>query len=114
MQPKSSNPYVNAFSVITVVFLMSALISALIISVSNDLFAFIKPDTSYVLNITKPIPIEEITEVMQQNGIIENPFMFTLYAKLKNCDDTLEAFSGEIELNSQMSYREIINEFSNN
>ena len=114
MPSKSSKLYLNAFSVISVVFLLSALISALIISITNDLYAFIKPEASCVLNISEPTAIGEISAIMQQNGIIENPFMFTLYAKIKNQDDILEVFSGEIELNAQMSYSEIINEFSNN
>ena len=114
MPSKSSKLYLNAFSVISVVFLLSALISALVISITNDLYAFIKPEASCVLNISEPTAIGEISTIMQQNGIIENPFMFTLYAKIKNQDDILEVFSGEIELNAQMSYSEIINEFSNN
>lgn len=105
--------YRFAFSKITVITLVAILCASLTVSIANDLFAFVKPSKSISLEITEPIGLEEISVRLQQHGVIENSFAFLLYAKLKNKDELLESFSGTLELNSDMSYRDILNYFIN-
>ncbi len=56
--------------------------------------------------------LDDISKALAEKGVVENPDVFKLYVKLKNKEALVEQFSGELKLNSSMSYREILEEFS--
>ena len=105
--------YRFALSKIIVIVLCALLFGALIISLSNDAFAFVKPTQSITFTREQPTDLYELSLELQSAGVIENGFSFWIYAKYKNAQSILEDFYGSIELDSAMSYRDIINQFKN-
>jgi cell division protein YceG involved in septum cleavage len=86
--------------------------SALIISVANDMYAFVKPKNSATISIEAESTVYQTARILEDNGIINNPAAFTLYVISKDARERISSFSGEIYLSSTMSYREILRSFS--
>ena len=105
--------YRFAFSKITVIVLCALLCAGLTVSVANDLFAFVKPSRDISFETDEPVALKDISSQLQELGVIENSLAFRLYVRLKNKDALLESFYGTVELNSNMSYRDILNKFIN-
>ncbi len=87
---------------------LAVLLSCAIITVTNDMYAFVKPEREVTLVINKGQTVDEISQQLAQNGIVSNPFVFSSYVKSKGKIVELEKYQGEITLNSAMSYREIL------
>ena len=96
------------FSVIFVMALTAAFFACLLISVTNDMYAFIKTDGEVVLTVSSPLSVSEFSRLLHDNDIISNPHIFSLYIKSKNKTEVVESFSGEALLDRSMSYREIL------
>ncbi len=97
---------------VLVLFLLSALLAALCISVANDMYAFVKPDREEILTVSEPMNIQALSLLLEEKGILRNPHVFILYARSKDKTEFLENFSGTVTLNTAMSYREIVQSFS--
>ena len=82
------------------------------ISLANDVYAFVKSDIPTTLYIDGSESIDGISKQLKKGGIIKNPNIFKLYILSKGKQDALESFSGEIKLNSNLSYRQILYEFN--
>ena len=104
----------NTFEIVIMITLLAALISLAVISVANDMYAFVKPDASVTLNIDEPLDLDSMSKLLQSQGVIKNPNVFSLFVKSKGKTDKLESFSGEVVLRQDMSYREIILALSQN
>ncbi len=104
--------YRFAFSKILVIILVSLLSAGLVLSVANDLFAFVKPTQSITVEVAEPMPLHELSQLLQNRGVIDNSLAFWAYAKLKG-GSQLEDFYGSVELNSDMGYRDILNKLKN-
>lgn len=100
--------------VIVPLLFFSFFIASAIISISNDIYAFSKADTSVTLYLENPASLYSAARMLEENGIINNPAAFTLYVRSKGAEERIRGFSGELELNSSMSYREILRMFSKN
>ena len=96
------------FSSIFVMALTAAFFACLLISVTNDIYAFIKCDGEILLNVSSPLTVTEFARLLHDNDIISNPHIFSLYIKSKNKTEVVESFSGEALLDRSMSYREIL------
>ena len=101
-----------AFSRITVTVLISVLLAAALISVANDIYAFVKEARAVSVEISSPLPLRELALTLQNEGVIDNPHVFCAYVRSKGRADSLEAFYGAIDLRTDMSYREILKEFN--
>ena len=101
-----------AFSKITVLSMTALLVAALGVSIANDLYAFVKPDCEIVLSIDESTSLKELSKSLEEQGVIANPTVFRLYVKRQGKEDPLEKFCGTVTLNSNMSYRQILLEFS--
>ena len=106
----------NAFERIIILALIAIFLAALIISVANDIFAFVKTDANVVLNLSQGTKLNEIAKSLKKAKIINNPYIFTLFVRSRGNVKKLESFTESISLNSQMTYREIMTSFykSNN
>ena len=98
----------KVLSVIAPLYFFALLISAVIISSANDVYAFCKPQVSATISIEHPLCLGEFSELLSQHGIISNEAVFRLYVSSKNAEQKIENFTGEITLSSNMSYREIL------
>ncbi len=87
--------------------LLALLLALLLLSVVNDMYAFVKPSgqVRIVLNSTS---LEDFSQLLQENGIVKNPHIFSLFVKAKKRQALVEGFSGELLLDRDMSYREIM------
>ncbi len=86
--------------------LVSLLLTIGIVSVSNDIFSFIKPDNSIVVNIEQGSSTMTIAKALKNAGVIDHPVVFRLYSKLKKADGTYQF--GEYSLNSNLGYDQLI------
>lgn len=110
--PRDSKLWRFAYAYLTVIVLFALLGAALLTSVANDMYAFVKPDRAVTLTIGDPLPLPELASLLEQNGIVNNPTVFGLYADATGKRTRVEAFSGELTLSSSMSYREILLAFA--
>ncbi len=101
-----------AYATVTVITLFALLSSGLLVSVANDMYAFVKPDREVTVDIETPMTLSELARLLEREGIVQNPTVFGLYTKAKGKTARIEGFSGELTLRSEMSYREILLAFA--
>ncbi len=86
---------------------VSLLLTFGIVSVGNDVFAFIKPDQTLVVNVPQGASTMSVAKTLESAGVIEHPLVFRLYSKLiKKADGTFQY--GDYSLNSNLGYDQII------
>ena len=90
--------------------LLSLLLAGALLSVVNDLYAFVKLDTEITVELNAGMSAFRFAELLRENGVISNPAVFTLYLCSKNKTDEISELSGKWQLNAGMSYREIVKE----
>lgn len=112
IQLTNAQRYRRICSVIIPLLFLSLFLAALIISSANDIYAFVKPQRTATVTISEETSPYTLAAILSENGIIENPLAFTLYVKLKGISEGISAFRGQLELDSSMSYREILRYFS--
>ena len=108
---KSSNRrklYRYAYARVTVTVLLALLSAGALISVANDVYAFVKPDREATLRLESPTELSVIAKQLRRDGIIQNPTVFCWYVKSKGATPRLEAFTGDLPLHASMSYRELL------
>ncbi len=98
----------RVFGVIFVMALTAAFFACLLISVANDIYAFIKSEGEIVLTVSSPLGISDFSKLLHDNSIISNPTIFSLYLKSKDKTEFIESFVGDVKLDRSMSYREIL------
>ena len=115
MKIKNNNPEAitlnSGFGVIISICLLSLLFAGIFISVVNDVYAFVKPDTNVIISIEKGTAPKEFSNILLENGIIKNEFVFVCYLRSKDKHREVENIHGQWQLNQNMSYREILREF---
>ena len=98
----------RAAGVILPLCVLAAALALCVIALANDLYAFVKPDTAWTLTLDAPQPAAVTAKQLQQNGILQNPHVFLLYARIKGKQDALERWTGEATLRADMSYRTLL------
>lgn len=99
----------RAFGIILPLCLVALLLAGAVISVANDVYAFVKPDAQITVNVSAP-SVKELSSVLQDAGVIKNAFIFEIYLRRRGLEDELALLDGDLTLNSSMSYRELITE----
>ena len=97
-----------AFMSAVMLCLVSLFLAGGFISVVNDIYAFVKADGETEIFIPEDSSLEAVSEALGKAGIVKNPFVFSIYVKSKGKAEAVEGISGEILLDSSMSYREIL------
>ena len=71
--------------VLYIVFVLGAsvLCSAIIINVANDMFAFVKSEQVSEISIPENASTKDIARILDENDIIEYPFIFRLYTEIE-------------------------------
>lgn len=112
MEAKKNNgqalDFKSAFGILLPLCLAAVLLAGAVISVANDVYAFVKTDKQIELRIDEPLDEKALALLLQERGVVSNPFCFRLYLRSKVSPQQLSALTGEWTLNSNMSYREII------
>ncbi|MBR5323164.1 MAG: endolytic transglycosylase MltG [Clostridia bacterium] len=79
----------KALIYIAVVLLISALASYFIITVANDVFAFVKADAQIEVVIPEYATLDQIADELHEKQIIKFPKIFVLYSIIRGRDDAV-------------------------
>jgi len=85
---------------------ISMFLAAICISAANEVFAFVQPDRTAVVDVPAEPQLNEVADLLHDSGIIEYPALFKLYCKLSNKEDAFN--EGRYELNANMDYSSLI------
>lgn len=85
---------------------VALLLTAGIVTMANDIFAFIKEDEMKTVTIAENSSTKAIAKALGDAEIIEHPWLFTLYSKLKKADGKYQF--GDYSINSKLGYDQII------
>lgn len=96
---------VKAIIYMVVVVVIAVFISIFVIKIGNDVFAFVKNDIAVDVTIPEDATVEDIADILYNDGIIKYPSIFKLYASLKKDEDGFIA--GEYTVSPAMSYDEL-------
>ncbi len=84
---------------------ISALLSFYIIVGLNDMFGLVKEESEIAVEVPKDSSLDDVTRILDDNGIVDYPFFFKLYAGFTN-DTSFKA--GTFVLNTKSDYDQII------
>ena len=76
----------KAIIYMTLVLVVSVLLAYGLILVANDVFAFVKSDVAVEVVIPENATVDDITDILAENEIIEYPWLFRMYTKFQNVD----------------------------
>lgn len=88
------------------ILLASVLLSAWVCHVGNEVLALIRPDKEITVVIPEKSSTLEIAKELKNAGIIDHPYIFNLYCKLKKEGDAFQ--NGEYTINCNKDYNQII------
>lgn len=94
------------FGAVMFMLITAAGLALFALSSATDLLAFGKRDRQIELTVEKGMSVSEIAQLLGDEGVIEHPATFKLYAKMRGKSDSFQA--GDYVLNSNMSYDRII------
>ncbi len=88
---------------------MAVMIAYFGLSCANDMFAFVKEDDVIEVTIPEYATSNELSVILGDAGAIEHPWLFRLYAKMKNIDsDSKYTFvAGDYTISPNMNYDEM-------
>ena len=98
---------VKAAVYIIIVLIASAFLSYTVITVGNDVFAFIKGDHEVTVSVPEGATRKQVAYLLASNDIIEYEWAFNLYM-IYQSDGETEFIPGEHTLNSNMNYSQLI------
>ncbi|MBZ4669766.1 MAG: putative periplasmic solute-binding protein [Oscillospiraceae bacterium] len=87
---------------------ISSFAAIYIIRIGKDAFGIDQPSNPVEINIPKGSTTADIAQILQENGIIEEPLIFRLFSKLKHADSLYK--EGNHTLRPDMSYDVIVEE----
>ena len=96
---------VKAIAYMVIILVVSVFISIFTIRIGNDFFAFVKSDEAIDVTIPEDATVDDITEILSDNGIISFPGIFKFYVNLK--EDAPEYVAGDYTISPAMSYDEL-------
>lgn len=101
---------VKAIIYIVFVLVISGALSYFVITVGNDVFAFVKKDTEITLTIDEGTSVRELGTILEKNGVIKYDWAFAAYSKLRDKNPTLVA--GEYTVSPTMNYDQLLRVFA--
>lgn len=102
---------IKAAIYVLLVLIISAFTSYYVISVANDVFAFVKTEHTVTVNVTDDMTRKELAYLLKRNGVIKYDWAFDLYMIYQG-DDADSFLLGEHTINSSMNYSQIISELT--
>ncbi len=102
--PKSRGCVVSVVYAAIVVSISALLAFYLIVGI-NDMFGLVKEPMEVVVTLEKDADLDDVTRILEENGVVDYPFFFRLYASFTMDDDFKH---GEFTLNAKSDYDMII------
>lgn len=93
------------------VVLVSVILAYNIISIANDIFAFVKEPLSADVTIPENATVEDISRILYENNLIKYPDIFNFYINYKKKDSEWEFVAGTYPISSTVNYDDMIAEF---
>lgn len=84
---------------------ISALLSFYLIVGLNDMFGLVKEEAEITVDVPEHAELDDVVKILDENGIVEYPFFFKLYAKVSN-DTSFK--TGTFVLNTKSDYSQIV------
>lgn len=101
------NSVTRALIYIAGVMLVSVLLSVIIITNCNDIFAFVKSDEQYTITIESGTDLADLADQLKEMGVIEHKNTFKIYIKYRGKES--DAYTpGTYTVSPSMSYDQII------
>lgn len=94
---------------IAIVTVIASVLSIFIINYANDIYAFVKSDEVVDVTIPENATIDDIADVLYENGVIKYKSVFKMYGK-KNFDG-VTFIAGDYSVTPMMNYKSLYNEF---
>lgn len=88
-----------------IVLAISSLLAFYLIVGINDMFGLVKEEMEIVVTVPDNATLDQVTKILDDNGVVDYPFFFKMYAKL-TMDDEFK--HGEFTLNKKSDYDMII------
>lgn len=88
------------------ILIVSILLTMGIVTVANDVFAFVKDDNTVVVTLKKGSSTDTVAKTLEKSGVIDHPSVFKFYSKLRHADGKYQY--GDYTLNSNLGYDQII------
>lgn len=86
---------------------ISVLLSLTIIFVGQDVYGMGKPDYEINVEIPEKAGIKQISQILQENGLVKSAFIFQVFYKIGKYEGGLNY--GRFDLNQNMSYDALVN-----
>lgn len=102
--------WTKAFLVLAIALGVSAFLAYFVLMSAVDLFGLNKEDRELTFTLPENLVISQVASLLKEKGVISQPLTFQLYATIKEKSD--DFIPGTYELNSNMSYDQIITRFS--
>ena len=100
---------VKAIVYIVFVCVISVFLAVTIVFVGNDMFAFVKSDEVVEIVLPENTTLDDLAEILHENGVIEYPSVFKLYAVAKK--DNQKYVAGTYTVTPMMNYSFLLAEF---
>lgn len=88
------------------ILIVSVLLASWICHVGNEVLGLIRPDKEVTVTIPEKSSVVGTAKELKKAEIIDHPYVFTLYCKLKNAGNNFQ--SGEFTINCKGDYNQII------
>ncbi len=92
---------------VAIVLICAAFLAYYVLTIGNDIFALVKGDTDITVTIPEDATLEEVAELLQEHGLIEYDWMFSIYLGQSGDGEEVEFIPGEHVLNTSMNYSQL-------
>ena len=110
----SVSAIIKAIIYIAFIVVVSCALAYFVLTSINDVFAFVKDDFSAEVTIPEYATSAEIADALGEKEIINHPWLFKLYAKLRKVDQKESVYNfvaGTYTVSSTMNYDELLLSF---
>ncbi len=99
----------KAIFYLVAVLAVSIALAVMIISVANDIFAFVKDNEAVTVVVPENCDTNTLAEILEDAGAIKHPSVFSAYIKFKNKEG--EYLPGTYQVSPSLNYDYMISEF---
>lgn len=107
---KQRNRLPGVLILTTLIFAVSICLSLVIIAYGKEMLGIGKDDTTHLVIIPEGATTEEISLILESDGIIKSPEFFQLFSRISNKED--QYIAGEHFLRPNMAYETLIRELT--
>lgn len=100
---------IKAITYMVSIVVVSVFLAVFVILVGNDIYALVKDEAVIEISVPEYATLNDVSELLYENGIIEYPNVFKIYANLKK--DNGQFIAGSYPISPTMNYDELLAAF---